>query len=40
MRADERDDFTRLDVQRDAGQGFDGAIVYGNVFEGKQVLIS
>jgi hypothetical protein len=27
-----RHDFTLFDVQRDAGQRFDGAVVYGNVF--------
>jgi hypothetical protein len=37
IRADERDDFTLLDVQRNAGQGFDRAIVYGNVFEREHV---
>ncbi len=35
IRADQRDYFTLLDVQRNAGQRLDGAIVNGNVFERK-----
>ena len=38
VRADERDDFALLDVQRDAGQRFDGAVVYRDVVECKHLL--
>src|SRR5215213_10445744 len=35
IRADERDHFAFFDVKRDAGQGFDRAVINGNVVQGQ-----